>query len=130
MFGTHDLWLFAITVLVLNATPGVDMMFTLTRTLQHGVRGGVAAALGISAGCVVHALAAAFGLAAAAGGVGAGVQRDQVGRRRLPGVAGLGHAAHGLAWRRPAPLTRRYTLEAQPLRRCRQRWARRFARAC
>ncbi len=64
MFGTHDLWLFAITVLVLNATPGVDLMFTLTRTLQHGVRGGVAAALGINAGCVVHTLAAAFGLAA------------------------------------------------------------------
>ena len=39
-------------------------MFTLTRTLQHGVRSGVAAALGINAGCVVHTLAAAFGLAA------------------------------------------------------------------
>jgi threonine/homoserine/homoserine lactone efflux protein len=64
MFGTHDLWLFAITVLVLNATPGVDLMFTLTRTLQHGVRSGFAAALGINAGCVVHTLAAAFGLAA------------------------------------------------------------------
>ena len=64
MFGTHDLWLFAVTVLVLNATPGVDLMFTLTRTLQHGVRSGVAAALGINAGCVVHTLAAAFGLAA------------------------------------------------------------------
>ena len=64
MFGTHDLALFAITVFVLNATPGVDLMFTLTRTLQHGKRGGVAAALGISAGCVSHALAAAFGLAA------------------------------------------------------------------
>ncbi len=64
MFGTHDHWLFAVTVLVLNATPGVDLMFTLTRTLQHGVRSGVAAALGINAGCVVHTLAAAFGLAA------------------------------------------------------------------
>ena len=64
MFGTHDLWLFTVTVLVLNATPGVDLMFTLTRTLQHGVRSGVAAALGINAGCVVHTLAAAFGLAA------------------------------------------------------------------
>jgi threonine/homoserine/homoserine lactone efflux protein len=62
--GIHDPWLFAATVLVLNATPGVDMMFTLARTLQFGVRGGVAAALGIGAGCVVHTLAAAFGLAA------------------------------------------------------------------
>jgi threonine/homoserine/homoserine lactone efflux protein len=64
VFGTHDLLLFSLTVLVLNATPGVDLLFTLTRTLQYGVRAGVAAALGINAGCVVHTLAAAFGLAA------------------------------------------------------------------
>jgi threonine/homoserine/homoserine lactone efflux protein len=64
MLGTHDLLLFAVTVLVLNATPGVDLLFTMTRTLQHGVRAGVAAALGIASGCVVHTLAAAFGLAA------------------------------------------------------------------
>lgn len=62
--GIHHLWLFAATTFVLNATPGVDMMFTLARTLQFGVRGGFAAALGIGAGCVVHTLAAAFGLAA------------------------------------------------------------------
>lgn len=63
-FGLHDLPLFALTVLVLNATPGVDMVFVVTRTLQRGVRGGLAAALGVSAGCVVHTLLAAFGLAA------------------------------------------------------------------
>lgn len=63
-FGLHDLPLFALTVLVLNATPGVDLVFTVSRTLQHGVRTGLAGAAGISAGCVVHALAAAFGLAA------------------------------------------------------------------
>ena len=64
MFGTHDLGLFALTVLVLNATPGVDMAFTLVSTLRGGVRAGLAAAAGIGAGCVVHALAATFGLAA------------------------------------------------------------------
>lgn len=64
MFGTHDLPLFIATGLVLNATPGVDLLFTLSRTLQQGWRAGVAAALGIGAGCVVHALAAAAGLAA------------------------------------------------------------------
>lgn len=64
MFGTHSLGLFALTVLVVNATPGVDLMFTLTRTLQRGVRGGLAAAFGIASGCVLHTLAAAFGLAA------------------------------------------------------------------
>lgn len=64
MFGTHDLALFAITVFVLNATPGVDLMLTLATTLRHGVRGGLFVATGISAGCIVHTLAAAFGLAA------------------------------------------------------------------
>ena len=62
--GIHEPWLFAATVLVLNATPGVDMMLTLARTLQFGVRGGFASALGACAGCVLHTLAAAFGLAA------------------------------------------------------------------
>ncbi len=64
MFGTHDLALFVVTGLVLNATPGVDMMYTVTRTLQFGWRGGLAAALGIGTGCAVHAVAAALGLAA------------------------------------------------------------------
>lgn len=62
--GPHELLLFCSSVLVLNATPGVDMLLTITRTLQSGARAGIAAALGINAGCVVHALAAAFGLAA------------------------------------------------------------------
>ena len=59
-----DLWLFATAVFVLNATPGVDFLLTVTRTLQGGARAGVAAVAGINAGCVLHALAAAFGLAA------------------------------------------------------------------
>jgi threonine/homoserine/homoserine lactone efflux protein len=64
VLGAHSLGVFAATVFVVNATPGVDMMFTLARTLRHGVAGGIAAALGVAAGCVVHTLVAAFGLAA------------------------------------------------------------------
>ena len=64
MLGTHSLGLFAATVFVVNATPGVDMILVLTRTLRHGVVGGIAAALGVAAGCIVHTLVAAFGLAA------------------------------------------------------------------
>jgi threonine/homoserine/homoserine lactone efflux protein len=64
LLGTHSLGVFAATVFVVNATPGVDMMFTLANTLRRGVAGGIAAALGIVAGCVVHTLVAAFGLAA------------------------------------------------------------------
>ena len=59
-----SLAVFATAVFVLNATPGVDFLLTVSRTLQGGARAGLAAALGINAGCVVHALAAAFGLAA------------------------------------------------------------------
>ena len=59
-----DALLFAAAVLVLNATPGVDVLLTLSRTLQCGVQAGMAAVVGINAGCVLHALAAAFGLAA------------------------------------------------------------------
>jgi len=64
VLGTHSLGLFAATVFVVNATPGVDMLFVGTRTLRHGVVGGIAAALGVAAGCIVHTLVAAFGLAA------------------------------------------------------------------
>jgi threonine/homoserine/homoserine lactone efflux protein len=56
--------LFMLAVLVLNATPGVDLLLTVTRTAQGGRRAGLMAALGINAGCALHALAAAFGLAA------------------------------------------------------------------
>jgi len=62
--GAHELGLFMAAVLVLNATPGVDLLLTVGRTLQGGARAGSLAALGIGAGCAVHALAAAFGLAA------------------------------------------------------------------
>ena len=64
MTGTQNLGLFLLATLVLNATPGVDLLLTLTRTLHGGARAGVAAALGISSGCVVHTLAGALGLAA------------------------------------------------------------------
>ncbi|MDO9075684.1 MAG: LysE family translocator [Rubrivivax sp.] len=62
--GPAEAALFAGAVFVLNATPGVDFLLTVSRTLAGGTRAGVAAACGIAAGCVVHALAAAFGLAA------------------------------------------------------------------
>ena len=62
--GAPEAAVFAVAVLVLNATPGVDFLLTVSRTLQGGARAGVAAVAGINTGCVVHALAAAFGLAA------------------------------------------------------------------
>ena len=67
MLGTHDLALFAATVFVLNATPGVDMMLVLASTLTRGVRAGLMTSLGVATGCSVHTLLAAFGLAALLG---------------------------------------------------------------
>jgi len=55
---------FALAVLVLNATPGVDMLLTASRSLQAGWRAGLAAAVGVCTGAAVHASLAAFGLAA------------------------------------------------------------------
>jgi RhtB (resistance to homoserine/threonine) family protein len=64
MFGTHDLWLFIISGLVLNVTPGPDNIYIAARSLQQGWRAGMVASLGIGCGVFVHVLAAALGLAA------------------------------------------------------------------
>jgi threonine/homoserine/homoserine lactone efflux protein len=50
--------------LALNLTPGADMMFVLAQGLRGGPRAGMAANLGIAAGCAAHVLIAALGLAA------------------------------------------------------------------
>jgi threonine/homoserine/homoserine lactone efflux protein len=64
MLGIHELWLFIISGLLLNVTPGPDTAYIIGRSVQLGWRGGAAAALGISTGCLVHVFAAAIGLSA------------------------------------------------------------------
>ena len=64
MLGVHDYGLFLIACLMLNLTPGEDTMFILGRALAGGRQDGVAAALGIAAGGLVHTFAASVGLAA------------------------------------------------------------------
>jgi threonine/homoserine/homoserine lactone efflux protein len=64
MLGVHDLWLFIISALILNITPGPDTAYIVGRSTQLGWRGGAAAALGIGSGCMVHVLACAIGLSA------------------------------------------------------------------
>ena len=61
MTGIHDLGLFVLGLL-LNVTPGPDMAYIAARGASGGFRGGVAATLGITTGCIVHTLAAAAGL--------------------------------------------------------------------
>lgn len=49
---------------LLTLTPGPDTMFVLASAASGGPRNGVAATLGISAGLIVHASAAALGISA------------------------------------------------------------------
>jgi threonine/homoserine/homoserine lactone efflux protein len=54
---------FAVATLALNLAPGPDMTYVAARSLGQGRRAGLISALGISAGCVFHILAAAAGVA-------------------------------------------------------------------
>jgi threonine/homoserine/homoserine lactone efflux protein len=64
MLGIHHYWLFIATAILLVITPGQDTFFILGRSLAGGRSAGIAAALGISAGSVIHTFAAALGLSA------------------------------------------------------------------
>ena len=64
MFGITDLYLFIIAGLLLNITPGADMLYILSNTFQKGFKTGVAASLGISFGCLFHVFLAVVGLSA------------------------------------------------------------------
>ena len=62
--GIHELWLFILSGLLLNVTPGPDTAYIIGRSIQFGWRGGAAAAIGICCGCLVHVFGAAIGLSA------------------------------------------------------------------
>jgi threonine/homoserine/homoserine lactone efflux protein len=64
MLGIHHYGWFLATAIVLVITPGQDTFFILGRSLSGGRASGIAAALGISAGSVIHTFAAALGLSA------------------------------------------------------------------
>jgi threonine/homoserine/homoserine lactone efflux protein len=64
MLGTTHLWLFVVSGLLLNITPGPDTLYIIGRSTTQGLKGGVCAVLGIGAGVMVHVTAAALGLSA------------------------------------------------------------------
>ena len=64
MLGIQHFWLFVVSGLLLNITPGQDTLYIVTRSVAQGRRAGLWSVLGISTGSVVHTLAAAFGLSA------------------------------------------------------------------
>ena len=59
-----NFWVFALTGLLLNLTPGNDMLYIMARSSGQGTKAGVVSALGIGGGCIVHMLAAVVGLSA------------------------------------------------------------------
>jgi threonine/homoserine/homoserine lactone efflux protein len=48
MFGTHDLWLFVVSGLLLNLTPGPDTLYIVGRSSTQGWRAGTVAALALA----------------------------------------------------------------------------------
>jgi threonine/homoserine/homoserine lactone efflux protein len=59
-----QLLLFMAAGWLLNLTPGPDVLYIVSSALRGGVRAGLVAALGITAGCFVHIAAAAVGVSA------------------------------------------------------------------
>jgi len=64
MSGVDHLGLFILAGLLLNLTPGPDVLFVVSQSLRAGRRAGMVAALGVAAGIFVHILAAGLGLSA------------------------------------------------------------------
>ena len=64
MPDAQHLLLFIVAGLLLNLTPGPDVLYIFSNALRSGTRAGVVAGLGITAGCFVHVFAAAVGVGA------------------------------------------------------------------
>lgn len=64
MPDAQHLFLFVVAGVLLNLTPGPDVLYIVGNAIRRGARAGVVAALGVSAGCFVHIVAAAVGVSA------------------------------------------------------------------
>jgi len=62
--GIEHIGLFVIAGILLNLTPGPDVLYIVANALRSGVLAGMVAALGITTGCFVHIFAAAIGVSA------------------------------------------------------------------
>lgn len=60
----HGLLLFIGAGILLNLTPGVDMLYILGQAASRGIRAGLIANAGVCAGCSVHIAAATLGVSA------------------------------------------------------------------
>ena len=62
MLGIINYKLFIISSILLNLTPGADTIYILGKGISKGKKAAIISALGISTGCMVHTVLAAFGL--------------------------------------------------------------------
>ncbi len=62
MLGIDHYWLFVLSGLILNITPGSDTLYILSRTVSQGRSAGLISVFGIVSGAVVHTCLAALGL--------------------------------------------------------------------
>ncbi|HEV8284797.1 MAG TPA: LysE family translocator [Chitinophagaceae bacterium] len=62
MFNIENFYLFLTVSILINLSPGPDMIYTAARSLSQGTKAGIFSALGIFSGCLFHITAAAFGL--------------------------------------------------------------------
>jgi threonine/homoserine/homoserine lactone efflux protein len=61
-FGINNYWLFLLSGIILNLTPGADTIYILTRSISQGRSAGIASVFGIGSGGIIHILLATFGL--------------------------------------------------------------------
>ena len=62
MLNFAEIAAFLTATIVLNVTPGNDVLFVASQSLGTGLRGGIIAALGVSFGIVFHIITLALGL--------------------------------------------------------------------
>lgn len=62
MFNIENFYLFLSVSLLINLSPGPDMLYTAARSLSQGTKAGIFSTLGIFTGCLFHITAAVFGL--------------------------------------------------------------------
>ncbi|MEJ7739189.1 MAG: LysE family translocator [Chitinophagaceae bacterium] len=60
----NNFLLFALASLMLNLTPGNDMLYVASRSTGQGIKAGIVSAFGIMGGGLVHTLGAVIGLSA------------------------------------------------------------------
>ena len=112
MLGIHEIWLFVLSGVLLNITPGPDTVYVIGRSMQMGWRGGAAAAVGISCGCFFHVAGAAIGLSALLM-----ASSTAFGVLKLVGAAYLVLTGLQMLWSRPALMAVKDDAERSSLRR-------------